>query len=97
MDARRRCRRRSGGGAGQTFGQALGALFSVQPNLFGNLWEQRWQGQVSIAKKSQAQSPLLFGDARLLPRRSGRASLAGVEILVSSTCVSRGTPCSKTP
>ena len=61
------------------------ALFSVQAKLFGNLREQTWHCQVSIAKKSQAQSPLPSVTRDCSPGGSGRASLAGVEILVSST------------
>jgi hypothetical protein len=38
------------------------ALISEHPELFEILREQLTQGQVSIAKKSQAQSPLTFAD-----------------------------------
>jgi hypothetical protein len=43
------------------------ALISVQAKLFEDLREQTCPHQVSIAKKSQAQSPLPFVDAATAP------------------------------
>jgi hypothetical protein len=57
----------------------------VQAELFEDLREQSHPCQVSIAKKSQAPSPLTLVDGATAPQAgSGRAVLQGAGNLVSS-------------
>ena len=89
-DARRRCRQRNGRASSENAGPSPArmdrpALILVQAELFEDLWEQSHPCQVSIAKKSQAPSPLTFVDGATAPQAgSGRAVLEGAGNLVSS-------------
>jgi hypothetical protein len=89
-DARRHCRQQSGRESSENAGPSPAwitrpALILVQAKLFEDLWEQSHLCQVSIAKKSQAPSPLIFVDGATAPQAgSGRAVLEGAGNLVSS-------------